>query len=255
MLAALALALQLQAPADTVLFPPRESLLRLYTNCDEARWPWGTDETFVPKTTDELRAGVARRRALEARWREVFLARAGDSLPATPEGQRAYPLGVRGRLIDNFHQARAGGEHEALDIFVPAEGVAVLSPVTGLVIAAGDHWQGGWRRRGGFYYEGGGLSRRAGNGAIVFEPSTGTYYYLAHLKDSSVVVAAGDLVRAGQPVGRVGHSGNASQPGHGRHLHFAVKHEGTGCSVDGVLIALDPYAWMLPARSRVAAGR
>ena len=84
------------------------------------------------------------------------------------------------------------------------------SPVTGLVVAAGDHWQGGWRRRGGFFYEGGGLSRRAGNGAIVFEPSTGTYYYLAHLEDSSIVVATGDLVRAGQQVGRVGHSGNAS---------------------------------------------
>jgi murein DD-endopeptidase MepM/ murein hydrolase activator NlpD len=246
----LLLALRLaQASPDTALFPPREELLRLYTNCDESRWPYGTGETLVPKTNQELVAGVARRRALEEGWRRWFTAHAGDSLRPTAGGARVYPLAVRGRLLDNFHEKRAGGIHEALDIFAPREGVPIRAPVTGVVVAAGDGWRGGWKRRVGLHYEGGGLSRRAGNGVIVFEPGSGGYFYLAHLQDSSVVVRAGDVVRAGRLIGRVGHSGNASQPGHGRHLHFATKHSGAACGVDGVLVAANPYRWLRAARS------
>ena len=240
----LPLALQLaRSVPDTALFPPREELLRLYTNCDESRWPYGTGETFVPKTNQELVAGVARRRALEEGWRRWFTTHAGDSLQSTAAGARVYPLAVPGRLIDNFHEKRAGGIHEALDIFAPREGIPIRAPVTGVVVAAGDGWQGGWKRRVGLHYEGGGLSRRAGNGVIIFEPGSGTYYYLAHMQDSGVTVRSGDVVRAGRLIGRVGHSGNASQPGHGRHLHFATKHAGPACGVDAVLVAVDRSRW------------
>src|SRR5206468_6546065 len=58
----------LGANADTGLFPAREELLRLYTNCDEGRWPYGLTDTLVPKTPHEIAAGVARRRALEDGW-------------------------------------------------------------------------------------------------------------------------------------------------------------------------------------------
>jgi murein DD-endopeptidase MepM/ murein hydrolase activator NlpD len=53
----------------------------------------------------------------------------------------------------------------------------------------------------------------------VFDPDHDRFYRYCHM--STVQVSAGDLVAAGQTVGSVGHSGlNASQPGHGRHLHF-----------------------------------
>jgi len=235
--------------ADTSLFPPREALIRLYTNCDEDRWPYGTGETFVPKTTDELVTGVAQRGALEERWRAYFAERAGDSIAPTPAEGWSWPLAVRGRLLDNFRNPRENGPHEALDIFVPREGVEVRAPVSGVVIAAGDGWRGGYTRRRGFWYEGEGLSRRSGNGVILFDPASGGYFYLVHLQPG-LVVRAGDVVRRGQPLGRVGHTGNAAYAGRGRHLHLAYKRPGTGCGVDGVLVPENPYRALRQARVR-----
>ena len=236
---------------DTSPFPPAGELIRLYTNCTEARWPFGVAESLVVKTPDELTAGVARRRGLEERWRALYAARAGDSMPGTPFDAWVYPLAVRGRLVNNYLQPRAGGPHEALDIFAPREGVLIRGPVNGLVIVSGDGWRGGWVRRRGLHYEGDGLSRRAGNGIIVFDPASGGYVYMVHMQGGSVAVHAGDVVRAGQVVGRVGHTGNASEPNHGRHLHFAFKEPGRGCDVDGVLVSVNPYAWVREARTRM----
>ena len=249
MSALIALLLVLQVPVDTALFPPKAELLRLYTNCDEARWPASLVDSLVPKTPGEVRAGVARRLELEAGWRRWYLAHGGDTLGSTPPDSWIYPLEVRGRLIDNYRQRRPGGFHEALDIFVPREGTLVRAPVNGVVVAAGDHWQGGWQRHVGLRYQGGGLSRRAGNGVLLFEPSSGGYFYLIHLQDSSVAGAAGDVVRAGQLLGRVGHTGNAAQPGHGGHLHFAYKRPGSACGVDSVLVPVDPIEVMRRARA------
>jgi murein DD-endopeptidase MepM/ murein hydrolase activator NlpD len=253
MIIAVALLFQVSAfPAeDTSRFVSRETMIRLYTDCDEARWPWGTVETFVTKTDSELVAGVAQRRALEAGWRTYFAQRAGDTIAVTPRDAWIYPLTIRARLLDNFNNPRADGPHEALDIFVPREGGIVRAPVSGVIVASGDDWEGGWARsRGGFHYEGGGLSRRAGNGVMLFDSGTGDYHYFAHLQ-RGVLVRTGDLVRAGQSLGHVGHTGNASQPGHGRHLHYAFKQAGTECNVEGVLMSVDPYQDIRAARNRL----
>ena len=240
-------------PADTALFPAHEAMVRLYTNCDEPRGPWGTLERFVPKTDSELTVGVAWRRALELRWREWFHAHAGDSIAATPDSAWIFPLAERGRLLDNYSDPRADGPHEALDIFVPREGGEVRTPVSGVVVAMGDDWLGGWARaRGGFHFEGGGLSRRAGNGVMIFDPASGSYVYFAHLQPG-ILVHTGDVIPAGRVLGHTGHTGNAAQPGHGRHLHFALKQSGTACSVDGVLVPVDPYSLLRAARRRMPA--
>lgn len=248
------LAALLPAQADTMLFPPRESLLRMYYDCDEARWPWGLDDTLVPKTNEEIQDGITRLRALEQGWRQWFVARAGDPGLLTQSTSPVYPLAVRGRLLDNFDNPREGGPHGALDIFVEREGALVRSPVTGVVVAAGDGWRGGWARElRDLWYRGGGLSRRAGNGVLIFEPATGAYHYLVHL-GAGVLVATGDVVAAGQPIGRVGHTGNAARPGAGRHLHYALKRPGVGCGFDGVLVAVNPYEAVREARDRMVAG-
>lgn len=234
-------------PSDTTLFPPRETVMRLYTDCDEDRWPWGLDEVFVPKTSEEIVSGVSRRRGLEAAWREYFAAHGGDSLPPTPLDRWSYPIGTRGRLLDNFANPRVGSLHEALDIFV-AEGTTVRAPVNGLVVASGDGWRGGYTRRW-FHYEGDGLSRRAGNGIILFDPGSGAYFLFSHLR-AGLTVQTGDVVRAGQILGRVGHSGNAAYPGRGRHLHFAYKTPGNECGFEGVLVAVNPYRPVRAARER-----
>lgn len=242
-----ALAQAPQAP-DTV-FPPRGGLMRLYTNCDEARWPYGIEERYVPKTTEELDSGVVRRRALEAAWRAHFAARAGDSIRPTPREAWRFPLAERGRLLNNYLSPRADGPHGALDMFV-AEGTEARAPVSGVVVGAGDAWRGGFERRGrGFFYEGGGMSRRAGNAVILFDPASGGYLLFSHLQEG-LLVRVGDVIRAGAPVGRVGHTGNAARPGGGKHLHLAYKEPGRACGVEGVLVPINPYRLILAARSR-----
>jgi len=250
-----ALALQsAPVPQDTVLFPPRETVIRLYTDCTESRWPWGITDTIVPKSPQEIGEGISRRRSLEDGWRRYFAARAGDSIAPTPLAQWTYPLPERGRLLNNYLNPREGGPHDALDIF-EREGATLRSPVSGVVVATGDEWRGGWSRaRGGLWYEGEGLSRRAGNGVIIYDVASGGYVYFAHLAPG-LLVGTGDVVRAGQAVGQVGHTGNASRPGHGKHVHFAFKRPGTGCGFDGVLVSENPYPQLRDARQRMGRPR
>ena len=57
----------------------------------------------------------------------------------------------------------------------------------------------------------------AGN-QIVLEIGKEQYAYYAHLQPGSLRVKAGDRVRMGQLLGKLGNSGNSV----GRHLHFQV---------------------------------
>jgi hypothetical protein len=57
----------------------------------------------------------------------------------------------------------------------------------------------------------------AGNHVVLRHPG-GEYSVYAHLQPGTVAVAPGDRVRAGQPLGKLGSSGNSTEP----HLHFHV---------------------------------
>ncbi|MCX5388260.1 M23 family metallopeptidase [Streptomyces sp. NBC_00083] len=70
-------------------------------------------------------------------------------------------------------------------------------------------------------------------GTIRYEPPYGNHVFidtgdeivkLAHLRPGSVRVATGDRVRAGEPVGEVGNSGNTTEP----HLHLHAERDGVG---------------------------
>ncbi len=62
----------------------------------------------------------------------------------------------------------------------------------------------------------------AGNHVAI--DAGGDVVLLAHLRRGSVLVRTGDVVQAGQPVGRVGNSGNTTQP----HLHVHLHRDGQG---------------------------
>ncbi len=54
---------------------------------------------------------------------------------------------------------------------------------------------------------------------IVIKVSDNTYAVLGHLQPGSVTVKAGDTVKAGQAIGKVGNTGNIEQP----YLHFHLQ--------------------------------
>lgn len=60
---------------------------------------------------------------------------------------------------------------------------------------------------------------------------------LAHLHAGSIVVRSGDRVTRGQPLGRVGNSGNTSEPH--LHIHAVRAGSGDGLTGDGVPILFD----------------
>ncbi|HEX7760510.1 MAG TPA: M23 family metallopeptidase [Caulobacteraceae bacterium] len=57
----------------------------------------------------------------------------------------------------------------------------------------------------------------AGN-FVLIDHGAGEYSLYAHMQPGSITVRPGDAVTAGQPIGRVGSSGNSTEP----HLHFQV---------------------------------
>ena len=61
-------------------------------------------------------------------------------------------------------------------------------------------------------------SAPAGN-HVVLDLGNGEYTLLAHLQHGSLRVRAGDHVKAGQPLGLCGNSGNTSEP----HVHMHLQ--------------------------------
>lgn len=91
-----------------------------------------------------------------------------------------------------------------------AYGRAVLAPVQGVVVQVAD---GVADNVPGKMSPG----ELTGN-TIVIRVAENEYLLLAHLKKSSISVEVGDTVSVGQPVARVGNSGNSSEP----HLHIQM---------------------------------
>lgn len=70
---------------------------------------------------------------------------------------------------------------------------------------------------------------------VVLETADGVRVWLAHLRRGSVAVGAGEAVSAGRLVGRVGNSGNSTEP----HLHLHAEVGATGAGVPILFTGLD----------------
>lgn len=57
-----------------------------------------------------------------------------------------------------------------------------------------------------------------GGNHVIIDHSNGEFSVYAHLKPGSLTVKVGDVVKAGQMIGKLGSSGNSTEP----HLHFQV---------------------------------
>jgi len=113
--------------------------------------------------------------------------------PAAGGEPLAWP--VRGVLISGFG-ARVGEHHDGIDLACP-EGAPVFAAGEGEVLFAGEQ-------------------RGYGN-LVLIGHAHGLVTVYAH--NSQNLVAQGDRVLRGEPIARVGRSGNATGP----HLHFEVR--------------------------------
>ena len=134
-----------------------------------------------------------------------------DFVPVDDAGRTA-PIGLRSLL-----------RPEAPDRFV-GFGRPVLAPIDGVVVAVHDGAPDHDAFRG-FPSIGYALTQRrraaagwlalAGN-HVMIETQAGSVVALCHLQRASIAVRLGRRVRAGEPLGRCGNSGNSTEP----HVHL-----------------------------------
>lgn len=112
-------------------------------------------------------------------------------------------------------------DHKGTDIAlfsfdaIEGEGVAVVAAAPGTVLRTRDGMADDRLMRGV-------TDDNACGNAVILAHADGWETYYCHLKNGSVVVKPGDLVQPGDPLGRVGLSGQTTHP----HLHFGVFHNG-----------------------------
>ena len=76
----------------------------------------------------------------------------------------------------------------------------------------------------------GGLPGLMGD-AVILDHGNGEYSVYAHLQPGSVTVRQGQAVKAGQPIAKLGSSGNSTEP----HLHFQVCDRPSALSCAGLI--------------------
>lgn len=163
-------------------------------------------ESDRESTLAEIDALEQQSAALAARIRE---AQQRASTPATvaPSGSGMLGWPVSGPVTSSYG-ARWGRMHEGIDIAV-GEGTPVHAAAAGTVIYAG--WMGGY-----------------GN-LVVVDHGNGLSTAYAH--NSSLAVAVGQSVAAGEVVSYSGNTGNSTGP----HVHFEVRMNGS---------AVDPLGYL-----------
>jgi murein DD-endopeptidase MepM/ murein hydrolase activator NlpD len=124
----------------------------------------------------------------------------GATFTAAPAG--VFPVQGPYTFGDGFGAGRPGHVHQGQDI-AAASGTPIVAPLAGTVLSTA--YQAG----GAGYY-------------LVLHGADGRDYVFMHLLAGSTAVAGGQSVAAGQRLGLVGATGDATGP----HLHFEIWPDG-----------------------------
>ena len=128
------------------------------------------------------------------------------------------------RCGERTYEAHGGIDFRIPDMAAQRAGVAVLAAAPGTVSRLRDGVEDISVRAPGVDVS----NRQCGNGVVV-DHGAGWETQYCHLAKGSIIVKAGDLLTTGQPLAKVGLSGNTEYP----HLHLTVRHNG---------VTIDPFA-------------
>ena len=127
-------------------------------------------------------------------------------------------------------------------------GQEVYSPCDGIVVVAEDGYaenektnlladmSNAYKNAHYFDPEKDDIQSVAGN-YVIIKYSENVYAALCHLQTGSVQVSVGQMIKKGEVIGRVGHSGNSFAP----HLHFQLMDSGDITVANGVPCAFEQY--------------
>ncbi|MCL4683895.1 M23 family metallopeptidase [Myxococcota bacterium] len=156
----------------------------------ERLWiPRGDGLRRLPPGTPAVGAGADAATTLERRW-------GSDCSDAAREHGLDFEWPVAGRLNSAYGQRR-GRPHDGIDIGA-AKGTLIHAAEAGKVVYAAD--------------------RLGAYGRVVIIKHVGSWATVYAHNDANLV-AEGEFVERGDPIARVGRTGNASAP----HLHFEIR--------------------------------
>ena len=160
---------------------------------------WRSERIDAPLRAGRTSEEFARRRPAELA--AIVAARAIDGGAQGWRQRFVWP--VRGRRSGQFgaqrvYRGEPGSFHSGTDVAAPA-GTTIVAPADGIVVLATD---------APFTLEG---------NLVILDHGMGLNSAFLHL--SSIAVTKGQMVRQGQPIGRVGATGRATGP----HMHWGMK--------------------------------
>lgn len=165
---------------------------------DETATLTGIDCDKIDARTEEQKAHAARSWAKkQTAWDALNAGRGGmDGFIRPAQGPVSSPFGYVRKYVTEGCPTKES-PHFGYDIAAPT-GTPIIAPAAGIVTLSEDD----------LYYEGGTVFLDHGHGLVSL-----------FLHMSEVDVAVGDILQAGDPIGKIGATGRVT----GAHLHWAVK--------------------------------